>query len=279
MKARTLRHAPRCATIVIAAVGLAEITRLGLNVHRLHFSPSAPSAASTASQQASGGTNIARIVTGHLFGNAPAPAAPGDSQNASDLGGTFLLSGVIASRDPKVGYAIVGRKGQATRLYQPGGLLVGLVSGRLYEVYEDHVVLDLDGRFETLRLARSLGGSGAGMQAAVSDTGRSDRPTSTAETDSVIVPSSPARMFRNLNPVAKFARGHFGGLRLMPSVDDQQKFGVRNGDLVVAVNGVPLTNASAVNSLLTNQDDQHSTVSLTVVRDGAQQVIQMTNGN
>ncbi|HTC54324.1 MAG TPA: type II secretion system protein N [Steroidobacteraceae bacterium] len=279
MKARALRHAPLCATIVLAVVGLAEITRLGLNVYRLHLPPSMPSAASALALQPSSGSNIARIVGGHLFGNAPAPAAPGEPQNAPDIGGTFLLSGVISSRDPKVGYAIVGRKGQATRLYQAGGLLVGLVSGRLYEVYEDHVILDLDGRFETLRLVRSVGGSGAVLQAAVSDTGRPDRPESTAATNPVIAPSSPARMFRNLNPVAKFARGHFGGLRLMPSVDDQQKFGVRNGDLVVAVNGVPLTNASAVNSLLTNQDDQHSTVSLTVVRDGAQQVIQMTNGN
>ena len=86
-------------------------------------------------------------------------------------------------------------------------------------------------------------------------------------------------MFRNLNPVPKFARGRFGGMRLMPSADDEQKFGLHNGDLVVAVNGVPLTSASAVNALLANQGSQRSTVSLTVLRDGTQQVIAVTNGN
>jgi type II secretion system protein C len=279
MQALALRHAPLCAAIVIGAVGVADITRLGLSAYRLHFAPGVIPAAAAAPQRRSSGNNIARIITGHLFGNAPAPAAQGDLRNAPDAGGTFLLSGVIASRDPKVGYAIVGRKGQATRLYQAGGLLEGPVSGRLYEVYEDRVILDLDGRFQTLRLAHAAGGSGAILQAAISDAGKSDPPDITASPYTRILPVSPARMFRNLNPVPKFARGHFGGLRLMPSVDDAQKFGVRNGDLVVAVNGVPLTNANAVNGLLTNQGDQHATVSLTVLRDGTQQVIEVTNGN
>lgn len=204
-------------------------------------------------------------------------------RNAREASGAFLLSGVIASRDPKAGYAIVGRAGQPTRLYHAGGLLVGLGSGRLYEVYEDRVILDLEGRFETLRLphpgSAASGTTARVLQAANVQSVRSNEPESTAGTDTNKVPMSPARMFRNLNPVPRFAAGRFGGLRLMPSPDDEEKFGVRNGDLVVAVNGVPLTNASAVNGLLANQANGHATVSLTVLRDGTQQVIQVTNGN
>ncbi len=283
MQAQALRRGPLCAAIVISAIGVADLTRMGFNAYRLHLPPGMVSGAAPGAQRRSSGNNIARITDGHLFGNAPAPAAQDSLHNAPDAGGAFLLSGVIASRDPKTGYAIVGRTGRPTRLYHAGATLVGLSGGRLYEVYEDRVILDLEGRFETLRLphpgSASSGVSGSVLQPAIVRSVRSEPAAVTAVPDTINLPMSPARMFRNLNPVPRFAAGRFGGLRLMPSPDDEEKFGVRNGDLVVAVNGVPLTNASAVSGLLGNQVNQHTTVSLTVLRDGAQQVIQMTNGN
>ncbi|HEV2700513.1 MAG TPA: type II secretion system protein N [Steroidobacteraceae bacterium] len=282
MQARALRRAPLCAAIVIGAVGIADITRLGLTTYRFHLAQGSTPVVMLAAQRPSG-NSIARIITGHLFGDPPTPAVQGDLREAPDVGGAFMLSGVIASRDPKAGYAILGRMGQPTRLYHAGGLLVGLGSGRLYEVYEDRVILDLDGRFEILRLPHPGSESGhvlvSAWQAANINSVRSDQPIYTAKQDTGAAPLSPARMFKNLNPVPRFAAGHFGGLRLMPSPDDEEKFGVRNGDLVVAVNGVPLTNASAVNGLLTSQANTHATVTLTVLRDGTQQVIQVTNGN
>lgn len=273
------------AAVAISALFAADLTHFVLSTYRLH--QGARRAAPEFVRPRHGAFDIARTIAGHLFGAAPVSGAQDESRAIADSGGTFHLTGVIATADPKFGSAMIGRPGQATHLYQAGGLLSGLASGRLYEVYEDHVVLDLDGRLETLRLPHAAGRADA-VRILAQETGNSEQ-TVAAETPEVsdeqntpMQPVSRAQgLFANLNPAAKIVKGRFSGMRLNPSADDEAKFGVRDGDVVVAVNGVKLTNANqnALNGLLTDQDDQHAQVSLTVLRDGTSQVIQMTDAN
>jgi type II secretion system protein C len=277
--ARITRQAPLGTIILMAALGVTELVRLGIAGYRVDH-PVPTAAAGTVSSRWRPELDIAHTIAGHLFGAAPVKDEPRDRTEA---GGALLLSGVIATADPKAGSAIIGRQGQPTRLYQTGGSLQDLRSGRLYEVYADHVILDVDGHFETLQLAHSKGGTGAVLLAELTN---SDEPAESEQPEVADIPDAHVQavtlaqsLFENLNPAPKLVGGHFGGMRMDPSADDQEKFGVRNGDVVVAVNGVKLTGPNAIGDLLTDEDDSHATVSLTVLRNGTQQVILVTNAN
>jgi type II secretion system protein C len=277
--AKAARQGPLCAFIVIGALVVTDIMRLGMSTYRLHGA--VPSRIATPARGGSIHIDVARTIAGHLFGTANMPDV-GVSRIMPDAGGAFLLSGVIATADPKVGSAIIGRTGQATRLFQAGGSLAGLGSGRLYAVYSDRVILDLNGHFQTLTLPRPAWGlGGPALLAAGGQTNDEQNQEDEPEVEnSPMTPVSLAQsVFANLNPVMNSVGGHFSGVRLTPSADDKRKFGLRDGDVVVAVNGVRLKDMSSADSVLQDEDDEHSAVSLTVLRNGGPQIIQVTNSN
>jgi len=67
----------------------------------------------------------------------------------------LVLTGTIASQDPKHGIAIISDGGPA-KVYSVGDNVNG---ASLHSVYLDHVILDRAGALETLQLPRLLTGS------------------------------------------------------------------------------------------------------------------------
>src|SRR5262249_39109351 len=65
---------------------------------------------------------------------------------------SWKLTGTIATRNPNEGYAIVGEPAKSGQLRHTGADLGD--GSRLYQVFQDRVVLDVHGRFETLTLPR-----------------------------------------------------------------------------------------------------------------------------
>jgi general secretion pathway protein C len=208
------------------------------------------------------------IVAAHLFGTAPAPVP--DAQNAAVTARPLVLTGAMATRDPKVGYAIIGQAGQSTHLYHAGAALEGIANGHLYEVFNDRVVLDLGNRFEILRMPHTKRGAGqlvvvtapADAEPDGGDVAENPAPLNTPLQLATLTESA----FGNLRPVRVNTAGKFAGMRLNPNKSDQKKFGLRTGDVVTAVDGVPIDDPETLTNVLKASDT--GSMSLKVLRDG-----------
>src|ERR1700686_2115031 len=153
-RARLLRDGPRIATWILAialgvqaAVILTDLAR--------------------ASRGGAGGTvrgaparsrlvDLAVITNAHLFGAAP--ALKQDGANAPQTSMPLVLTGIIAGNDPQNGLAILGQSAQTTKVYAVGDSVPG--GAKLHSVYSDRVVIDRDGRLESLSLPRQMNAGG-----------------------------------------------------------------------------------------------------------------------
>jgi type II secretion system protein C len=211
-----------------------------------------------------------RIAAAHLFGVDPAAERPGGA-STSETALHWVLSGVIASSDPSEGYAILGEQGQATRLYRAGAALANAGSGLLYEVFADHVVLDFGGRRETLSLPRQhLNSSGAPRVV------RFDAPARTDDIPLPIAlrheaPSAGEGWFSYLY-AERYTTDGRTGLRLHPAMRFQRRYGLRDGDTLTAVDGVPADDEDAVNGVLRSGG---KSIALTLTRNGVEETVRL----
>lgn len=170
----------------------------------------------------------------------------------------FELFGTFAKTDPASGQALLGATAQTAGLYHTS---VEIVPGIwLREVYADRVVLDVNGVREVLTMSGATGG-GAGSSRSAPDAeaaaaglppaGQGDvvRMGAVPETD----PVQGVRVFPGRN------RGAFASMGLHP------------GELLTAVNGVPVNAAAPPDLVGTLRDSGTATV--TVFRAGRLQQI------
>jgi len=209
--------------------------------------------------------DVQRIVDAHLFGAEPRSADPASAPPV-----TLALSGVIATADPNEGYAILGERGKPTHLYRTGASLTDARGGRLLQVFSDRALLAFGERIETLRLPRQLA---AGMLRTVA--ARAEEPQMLVAQKAAdvpkVIPTAAESAFGGLDAEADHQNGRFAGMLLHPEVR-LRKYGVREGDRLMAVNGVALTEADGVESAL---ESSGKSMSLTVLRDGRQQTLKV----
>src|SRR6267142_747581 len=101
--------------------------------------------------------DLAAITNAHLFGAAP--TLKQDGANAPQTSMPLVLTGIIAGNDPQNGLAILGPSAQATKVYAVGDNVPG--GAKLHSVYSDRVVIDRDGRLESLSLPRQMNAGNA----------------------------------------------------------------------------------------------------------------------
>lgn len=266
------RRAPRWSAAFLACLTVADLGHLAWAFRSLPtaHSPSGGLASPVPSTRAR--ADVQQIVNAHLFGVGEA-ARQLDSEHAPETQLALALTGVIATKDPNDGYAILGEKGKATHLYRTGASLSEGPPGRLYQVFDDHVVLDLNGRLETLRLPRhleSIAAAPAPIRVAAADTpAPADRPDDT-QFKPPRDPTMAESWFDNLRATRNNLAGQLHGMRLHPNKRFEREFDLREGDVVTAVNGVEITDADALRALLKGAP---KTLSLTFTRAGAQQTL------
>jgi len=253
---RFLRNGPRLTSLLLVALILAECVRMALPLLSRHPPIEAPTGSVDPRTQRprSSGLDVRTIVAAHLFG-----AAAGDAQDpgaASPTTANLVLEGTIATRDPKGGVAILAADGPA-RVYQVGDVVEG---ASLNSVYLDHILLDRNGRLETLSLPRSQLSFGNARPSPVED-GRSEG-TSNGHSLSNLMRAEPS-----LDDESDSLRG----FRIRPGRTPSAfiRSGLRPGDLVTAVNGIPLADQDRQRSQAivdTMLASNHATVS--VVRNG-----------
>src|SRR6202165_752822 len=154
-RTRLLRDGPRIATWIL---GIARGVQAALILTDL----------ARASRGGAGGTvrgapaasrlvDLAVITNAHLFGAAP--ALKQDGANAPQTSMPLVLTGIIAGNDPQNGLAILGQSAQTAKVYAVGDNVPG--GAKLHSVYSDRVVIDRDGRLESLSLPRQINAGNA----------------------------------------------------------------------------------------------------------------------
>ena len=174
------------------------------------------------------------------------------------------LRGVFASKDNNAARAIIADSRGDEDSYRIGSELPG--GAILNEIYADHVILEHKGRLETLRLPVDEPESGPASRTATSNRSSSQRSgtanrninrsniaqasAGTADNAALLGQYRDALMndpnsvmgLVNVRPYQK--DGQLVGYRLRPGKDRAllRRFGLRSGDIVTAVNGVPMNN-------------------------------------
>lgn len=184
--------------------------------------------------------DLQSIRKAHLFGElTDTDDTPHDSDDAPQISRSLLLVGTVATADPANGIAIISFGGTETLVLPVGDKVNGVT---LQEVYLDHVILYRKGKFVTLRLP-----------VLQSTTGGAEQGPLIKSAD--VAPRGP----RDLRDLAE-------AITAKAAIDDESKklrgfiiqpnkisgafwdFGLRPGDLVIAVNGTTVVDQDLATS-------------------------------
>ena len=238
--AQFVSNGPRWVSLALAALLAGELSRVALALTNHGLRPSHATESTAARRPPRDGADAQRIVTAHLFGIATVD--PGeDPSNPRPSTANLVLDGTIATQDAKRGIAIIHADGPS-KVYSVGEDIDG---ASLNSVYLDHVVLDRGGALEILQLPRS-----PHVRAALADLNTDLSPQGAQYMDSAgrIVDKPPGILDKLMRTVGSYddKAQKFRGYRVYPqgAGNGLRALGLTPGDLLTAVNGMPL-------------DDQH----------------------
>ena len=224
---------------------------------------SPPGAQGTAHLASHPPLDLSVLTNGHIFGAAP-PPPPVDDANAPQTNMPLVLTGIIAAGNPKAGLAIIGTAATNAKIYPVGDRVPG--NARVHAVYADRVLLERNGTIEALMLPHKFSAGSAPPTAAMgpSPMDRMQRALS----------NEPGLISDVLRPQPVFADGKLHGYRVYPGRDVRAfaALGLRNGDLVLAINGTALDDPARGNDIFSSLGNSDQ-ARVTVMRNGQQQDI------
>ena len=263
-------NGPRLISLALAALIAVELARIAISL--LGGGPvksPQPVLANVAPRAQHAGFDVQSVVSAHLFGIAAPDPSTQDPTNAPQSTANLVLTGTIATQDPKRGVAIIS-DGGPSKVYSVGDNVGG---ASLHSVYLDHVILDRGGQLETLLLPRLLG---PGMRGPPVVRRAGGDPRTVAAVDNIrrMVQQDPSILDQVMRTVPSYdnAAGKLRGFRAYPGRNRQifNKLGLKPGDLVTAINGTPLDDPQRSQDVFnTIQTSDHATV--TIERGGQKQ--------
>ncbi len=208
----------------------------------------------------------------HLFGRAKAPARQ-QKQAAPVSRINLKLFGVLATGADD-GLAMIGRDSRSVELYRVGDRLPGAAS--LLEIHADHVLIRRNGQEERLLLdePKKLFGDVATRR----ETPLPGEPGPSLGSLRQQILDSPTEINKLMRALPVRRDGEFIGYRLQPRRAARPLFdrlGLQQGDVVTALNGVPLNSPARSIEALMRLREAKSVVA-TIERDGQTMDIQDT---
>ncbi len=219
-------------------------------------------------------SNYGALKNAHLFGEAakqPATVVPA-VVDAPDTTLNLILRGILSKEEDPNGSVIIESLGQS-KTYYVGGTIEGADGATLHSVYSDRVLLNRNGRLETLRLPKELTASARSPAMAVPMPQRTPQAQPQASLRDVISENA-SRLTDIMRPTPHVQEGQVVGFRLNPGRDRAtfEALGFQPGDVVTDINGTVLDDPSQ--GLAVFQALGESTqANVTVLRDGVPQVI------
>ncbi|MEN8803321.1 MAG: type II secretion system protein GspC [Thiogranum sp.] len=213
-----------------------------------------------------------QIAGWHLFGVAgEEKAAATKVIEAPETRLKLTLRGVFASEDSAGGRAIVGDPKGKEENYAVGDPLPG--GAKLSEIYPDRIILERNGRFETLRLPKDRtnpqpGDTGSRSATRAGSVGTPGKVAAFQKYRNEIK-RNPSSFMNYVQAAPHREGGKFVGFKLKPGkqADAFEQLGLQSGDVVTAINGVqidsPSTGMKAMRAL-----GEGDSVSVTLLRGG-----------
>lgn len=277
------QHAGRLAGAVVLVLAIV----LGMLVARLGWALVPPPdgiwqpAPVQPRAESSGGPayDMQRLVSAELMGSYEAPEQSASEQAVEDAPETRLsltLLGVYAADEDSMSRAIIASSQGDEDIYAIGDTISRNVT--LHSVFADRVIISREGTLETLRMERDgvgdarTAGSGA-SRTPVSNSGnlQAPNPERLGDIRNELL-SDPSKASNYIRVVPASSGGAQRGYRIYPGRERAlfEAAGLRPGDLVTAVNGIPLDSAQRALSLL-NELSNAQSINVTVERGGSVQ--------
>jgi type II secretion system protein C len=252
LRERVRRNGPRLLSIALGTLIAAELVRASLSLFGAHPRSTQLDLREPARLMGAARIDIHKIAAAHLFGVFENPGAQAPRATASNL----ILAGTIATEDPNHGVAIISGEDAPPRVYWAGQEVSGAM---LRSVYLDHVVLDRNGLLEILTLPKSMG--------------RRREPLRASRFAGAATPPAPDNPSSDESPApegsVQLALSTVGGARGFRIVGGKALEALRAAglgitDVVTAINGTPLDQNSAHQSL----NEAQGALNVTVTRRG-----------
>jgi len=221
-----------------------------------------------------------QIASWHLFGEAGKDKPV--KKTAVDAPETRLkltLRGVFASDDSSSASgarAIIGDPKGKEDSYAPGDPLPG--GATLSEIYPDRIILERNGRFETLRLPKKTMNTGS-VRLNSRSTARSTSSGNAAAFSKYRseIKKNPASLMNYVRATPERKDGKFIGFRLQAGKEPgaMKELGLKPGDVVTSINGVqidsPAKGMKAMQAL-----GEGDSVNVTLLRGGQETSMSLT---
>jgi len=210
-------------------------------------------------------TVAATIARAHLFGAAPSARSLAARFNAPPTRMPVVLSGILATDDPKTGLAILGPTADAGKLYAVGQSIPG--GAHLHAVYENQVLIERDGAIESLRLPGEFGRGVLRTVALVTPP-----PPDVADASA----DGPPPLIGGVISPRYSARGTRRGFLLYPGLNMAAfaALGLKPGDLAIEIDGKPLDSQLGGGAIVHALDSAQTAI-VTIVRNGAEQEVNL----
>lgn len=217
----------------------------------------------------------------HLFGVASASKESDTPVDAPETQLNLKLRGLYAvDEDEKAGLALIASGSAAEKLYAVGDKIPG--NTRLKAVYPTHVVLERNGKFETLRLVdtKKTGGKSAGTPGRQSGQPRTTQKHFAANSRvaklRTEILKNPAKLAELVSAQPAYENGAFAGYRISTRKRDPvfKDLNIKSGDIITEVNGIAIDTPQKGIQIL-QQLRNATQVDVTIKRKG--QLIQLSH--
>jgi general secretion pathway protein C len=229
-------------------------------------------------RQAAPATDYAgRVAQLYLLGK-PNTSTDLSSVNAPPTQLNLHLQGIVAGTKPPV---VIVADGQTEAAYVLGDKIAG--QAIVKAIYPDHIVLERQGRLETLRLEGV-----AGEDNLVAPAGAAGAPDNTApepdasdfqeETGAQQSGANSQQIDQFFKMAAIQQNGVVHGYQIQPGADEEllKQLGLRPMDVIVEIDNTPVGQATGSPNFLFQKLWQGSPVTLTVERNGQPQRVQVS---
>jgi general secretion pathway protein C len=275
LKAANRYLVPAVTAVLVVAIAqqLVALTWALVPAPAIELPPPAPGVPGAAAD-AGAARDYSGLAEAHLFGEAPAtPVAPPPAAvvDAPDTSLSIKLTGVQAYPDPDAGQAIIDAGRGTEKIYRVGDPIDGAGGTRLHAVLEDRVILNRDGRLESLRLPREPSG-----RSAVAANSRIQMPAAPAATSSLrdVISENASQITDIIRVAPHLEGGQMVGFRISPGRDRErfEAFGFQPGDVITDVNGTLLDDPSRGLQIFEALGES-TQASVTVLREGTPEVL------
>ncbi len=220
-----------------------------------------------------------QVASWHVFGKAGEDDKPVQKAATVDAPETRLkltLRGVFASDEAGNARAIVADPRGKEDHYAVGDPLPG--GARLSEIYPDRIILERNGRYETLRLPKERAPSAANGRRSRSTAGNSSAGKAAAFSRyRTEIKQNPSAFMNYVRATPARQAGKFVGFRLQPGKQRGalKELGLQPGDIVTAINGVQIDSpAKGMKAMQALGDGD--TVNVTLLRAGQETSMSLT---